>query len=315
MKKKKNRGLSLTAQFPEIQSFVEWMVNQKGRSCHTVTAYLCAIRQFIDFLEHYHGTKPDLGQLQAATLTDVRAFLSMRALQSIKAQSSAVVVSALKTYYRFLRSKGVNVPVVMHTLRSPRIPRKMPRPLSIEQVNSIISMAPQSECWIDWRDHSLTALLYATGLRIHEALSLNMAHWALRDRLYVVGKGGKERMIPLLKRAFHAVEKYRQICPYSTINPDDPLFFGKRGRRLQASIYQKYFRSVRCQMNLPSHATPHSLRHSFASHLLDHNASLRDVQEMMGHASLRSTQRYTASSQKHLQEIYRAFHPDGDSSD
>jgi integrase/recombinase XerC len=295
-----------------IKPFVAWMIHQKNRSLHTVDSYRRTLEKFSAFLGHYHNTEPDLERLKEATITDVRAFLSMRSSHSVQKQSNAVALSALKTYYRFLTVQGHKIHMPLHALRGGRLPRKLPRPLSIEQTRTLVSLSPRQKHWIDWRNYSLGVLLYATGLRIQEALSLNVEHWKCRDNLYILGKGGKARMIPLLKRAFSIVEYYRDLCPYKTDDPQSPLFYGARGKRLQAAIYQKYFRRMREEYNFPPQATPHSLRHSFASHLLDQEASLRDVQEMLGHQALSSTQRYTASSQKHLQDIYRAFHPDAE---
>ena len=295
----------------DIVPFVTWL-NQHHRSVHTVNCYVHVVQEFVGFLCHYHGMQATCDTIATTNVRDVRAFLSMRMERSIQPRSNAVALSALKAYYRFLKSQGQAQHIVLHGLRQPRATKTLPRPLSVDQSMTLINMEPETDHWVQWRNYSLDVLLYATGLRIGEALALNRGDWHNKSHVYVKGKGGKERMIPILKRAIVAVEQYLHLCPYTRNGDADPLFLGEKGKRLQAAIYQRYFRQRRVQFHLPANATPHSLRHSFASHLLDNNASLRDIQELLGHSSLRSTQRYTASSHQHLHAMYQACHPDAD---
>jgi integrase/recombinase XerC len=298
----------------EQEKFITWMRFNQDLSPLTSKTYSAILALFLTFLEEHLGHPLELSHILSLSLSEVRAFLAYRSAQKIKRQTNALTLSALKTFLRFLREQGHKVKTPFHLLKRPRLPRIMPRPLAEDQCTHLLSLKPHEEDWIAWRDYGLMILLYATGLRIREALNLNQNAWnhtwtVQTFSLWIQGKGHKERVIPLLPAAIEAVHRYLHLCPYAGLPPTAPLFCGKGGKRLNASVFQKKFRHWRLILNLPAHATPHSLRHSFASHLLEHGAPLRDVQELLGHQSLKTTQRYIETTHGHIQNMYRQAHP------
>jgi|LauGreDrversion4_2_1035121.scaffolds.fasta_scaffold111498_3 integrase/recombinase XerC len=277
----------------------------------TRQSYERSVRFFWDFLSLYHGKSITKMDIVAVTMTDMRAFLAYRSENRASHTTNAQSLSGLKTFYRFLIQQGHTLSWSLHRLRRPRLPRTLPRPLDQSQLDPL--MAPpllHHASWIEWRNYSAMVLLYATGLRIQEVLNINWGDWGKDAGLSVVSKGDKARIVPVLPIALNAVNTYWQKNPWGAKNgAETPLFLGEKGGRLQASILQKSLRAMRLAFGLPDHVTPHSFRHSFASHLLDGGASLRDVQELLGHSSVRATQKYTQTTQKRLQELYQSAHP------
>jgi integrase/recombinase XerC len=239
----------------------------------------------------------------------VRAFLADRRDQSISHASNAQGLSAIKTFYRFIIAQGHKLSWSLHVLRRPRLPRTFPRPLDAAQLNPLMCPPQQEAHWVEWRNYAVLVLLYATGLRIQEILNLNYGDWGLGESISVICKGGKSRIVPVLPVAKKAIDAYLSTVPHVNQGGTTPLFLGEKGKRLQPAIVQKHMRYVRLAHGLPEHATPHSFRHSFASHLLDSGTCLRDVQELLGHVSVRATQIYTQNTKGHLQELYRCAHP------
>ena len=290
--------------------FDQWLQDNHS-SLLTRQSYARSVRFFWNFLSLYHGKPIKKMDLVGVTMTDVRAFLAYRSQNHASHATNAQSLSGLKTFYRFLIQQGHTLSWSLNRLRRPRLPRILPRPLDHSQLEPLMT-PPLSEqaSWIEWRNYSAMVLLYATGLRIQEILNMNWGDWGREGGLSVVSKGDKPRMIPLLPLAEKAVEMYWQKHPWGAKNgPETPLFLGEKGGRLQASILQKALRAMRLAFGLPDHVTPHSFRHSFASHLLDGGVSLRDVQELLGHTSVRATQRYTQTTQRRLQELYQSAHP------
>jgi integrase/recombinase XerC len=216
----------------------------------------------------------------------------------------------VRSFFRFLERRGLAENAGIGTLRTPKLPKSLPKPLSQEEaadaMERIGDMA--SEPWVGLRDAALVTLLYGCGLRIDEALALNRRDAPLEDRLRVKGKGNKERIVPVLPAVSDAVAKYLAACPHG-LGRDDPLFVGARGRRLQAGVVQRQIRKLRAYLGLSDTATPHALRHSFATHLLANGGDLRTIQELLGHASLSTTQRYTAVDESQLMKVYARSHP------
>jgi len=293
-----------------IHDFAQWLkANTIG--ILTIESYCRSVRFFWDFLSQYHGKEITESDIVSVTMTDMRAFLAYRSDQNVTHATNAQSLSALKTFYRFLVKQGHTLAWSLQRLRRPRLPRTFPRPLDIAALEPLMTPPLTEDAhWVEWRDYSAMVLLYATGLRIQEILNLNQGDWGKKGGIRVVCKGGKERITPVLPIAEKAVDRYLSKNPWASWGPETPLFLGEKGKRLQAGILQKSLRALRVTYGLPDHVTPHSFRHSFASHLLDGGASLRDVQELLGHTSVRATQVYTQTTQKRLKELYLSAHPD-----
>lgn len=294
-----------------ILSFTYWMDHSCFLAPLTRQAYVRSVGFFIDFLNDYRNATITSDDLIAVSLSDVRAFLAYRSCKkNIAPVSHTVSLSGLKAFYRFLKNQqGYSIHLPLEQLKRPRIPHKLPRPLPQKMLTKTLSQTPQAQNWITWRNHSVLVLLYTTGLRIREALNLNYSDWRKDHTLYVIGKKNKERIIPLLPIAVKMIDHYRALCPYAHSIAQEPLFFGEKGRRLDPTLIQAHMRDLRQSLGLPPCTTPHSLRHSFASHLLENGASLRDVQELLGHSSLSSTQQYTQTTYAHMAKLYQAAHP------
>ena len=301
-----------------LKDFAQWILQERGGSAYTKRTYLSILKQFLSF-QAIHKGGFSLEMLLTLSLSDIRAFLAYRLSLSIKKQSNAVALSVLKTFFIFLKKQGHEIMTPFHLLRRPKHEKKLPRPLSIENAKRVTSILlsdselpeKKEEKWIKLRDWALLVILYGAGLRIMEALSLNVKDWASPDQenLKILGKGKQERIVPLLPFVNSCLFTYLKNCHYHRNYPEDPLFWGKKGNRLNPVMLQKKMRTLRSELNLPSHTTPHSLRHSFASHLLQGGATLRDIQELLGHKSLKATQRYTEVTPSHLLQLYKKNHP------
>lgn len=288
--------------------FHTWLRSNQRVSPLTIACYERVLTFFFDFLQSYRSAPVTQEMLLELTLTDIRAFLAYRAQQKIKSQSQSVALSAIRTFYRFLVYKGHTVNACLHLIKRPRAVRVLPRPLSLSHIDQLMALRPSTQDWVEWRNYSLVVLLYATGLRIQEALNITQGQWS-KQPLHVIGKRQKERSVPVLPQAYDVVATYQKLCPYTSSSPHAPLFLGEKGKQLNAAIFQKYIRHHRHMLNLPQKTTPHSLRHSFASHLLENGAPLRDIQELLGHSCLKSTQHYMKTTHSHLQALYQATHP------
>jgi integrase/recombinase XerC len=297
------------AQTELLENFAQWLKNNHI-AVLTMASYQRSVRFFCQFLSLYHEKEIGIDDIIHVTMTDIRAFLAHRSGENIGNSSNAQSLSALKTFYRFLVERGHTLSWDLQKLRRPRLPRTFPRPLDTDQLKPLLTppLDPHSD-WVEWRNYSLIVVLYATGLRIQEVLNINHQYWGKPDGVRVLCKGGKERLVPILPIAQNAVDAYLGKSPFLDRHPETPVFLGEKGKRLQAGIVQKSLRLLRTTYNLPDHTTPHSFRHSFASHILDGGACLRDVQELLGHKSVRATQIYTQTTQTRLQELYQRAHP------
>ncbi|MEJ0061761.1 MAG: tyrosine recombinase XerC [Alphaproteobacteria bacterium] len=293
-----------------LGDWLAWLAGERRAAMHTVTAYASDMAQFIAFVSEHQAGHVGIAALGALELADLRAWLSWLAGRGLTAGSRARAVAALRGWMRWLDRTGVMHNDAVTLLRLPKVTRRLPRPLAISEMAALTEAAAAQDQapWLAARDHALLLLLYGAGLRLGEALGLDHGDLAAGDRLTVRGKGDKERVAPLLPVVTEAIAAYIKIKPYST-DTKAPVFTGVRGKRLDPAVAERHMRRLRHQLGLPDSATPHALRHSFATHLLAGGADLRTLQELLGHASLSTTQVYTKIEQTQLERVYRNAHP------
>lgn len=293
-----------------VVAWLDWLADERRASPRTVDAYRRDASQFLAFLARHHGAECDLALLAGVTPADLRGFLAERRARGTEHVSNARSLSALRGLFRWLDRNGIVANHAVQQLRSPRLPKAAPKPLSPEDAAALLDDADDgtSAPWIAARDLALFTLLYGCGLRIAEALALDCRVVPLGDTLTVLGKGRKERVVPVLPAVRGAIDAYIAVRPFAR-DKTAPLFIGSRGKRLQAGVVQKRLRTLRAQLGLPDTTTPHKLRHSFATHLLADGADLRAIQELLGHASLSTTQRYTEVDTAALMAAYNRAHP------
>jgi len=298
-----------------VETWLSRLADERRRSENTIAAYRRDIRDFLSFLAEHRGEVPDLGALGALSVRDVRAWLARRAAEGRAKTSTARALSAVRVFFRYLERDGVAVSSALSLVRAPKTPRGVPRPLSEGQAKAVI--AHDERCgeppdWVARRDTAVLLLLYGCGLRIGEALGLDRADAPAADgalrSLMITGKGNKQRLVPVLPVVAEAIADYLAACPHE-LRSGDPLFVGVRGKRLQPRLIQHTMAGLRGALGLPASATPHALRHSFATHLLAGGGDLRTIQELLGHASLSTTQRYTEVDEAGILAAYRAAHP------
>ena len=290
------------------QLWLKSLAKEKRLSPKTLEAYGRDLGQFADFLQDHLGGSAGTSELETLSLGDFRSFMARRRSDGIEARSLARQMSSLRSFFCFAEARQHFHNKAYGAVRSPKLPHAIPRPLSIGMAEKVLADEDMAHDvpWIAARDKAMLTLLYACGLRISEALALNTAQ--LRDDpLVIKGKGGKTRLVPLLPEAKTAVENYLTLLPFP-VTPHDPLFRGAKGGPLSPRLVQLLMQRLRSALNLPDTATPHALRHSFASHLLGNGADLRVIQDLLGHASLSSTQIYTEVNRAHLLEQYRKAH-------
>ena len=293
-----------------VRDWRQWLSSERRTAELTTESYGRDVRIFIRFLAEHLGGPADLSDLSKLKPADFRSYLARRRGEGLSNSSLARSMSAIRSLFRFLeRTDRVHNPAI-NAVRTPKRPHGVPKPLSVGQATSSVEQISQlqDESWLGLRDVAVLTLLYGCGLRISEALSLNLRDKPKSDVLIVTGKGNKQRMVPVLNVVRVAIESYLAHCPFELGN-DDPLFVGKRGRRLDPGVIQRQVRRLRGLLGLPESATPHALRHSFATHLLSDGGDLRTIQELLGHASLSTTQRYTEVDADRLLEVYNRAHP------
>lgn len=305
-------GLMLSAAMRDAMA--GWLSHLKaldGASANTLRAYEADVSGFLAFLAAHHGESLGIARLAAASQSDMRAFLAHTRGRGVSARSAARVLSSVKGFIRWLAEREGFDPTAVLSARSPRYQRKLPRPLSEDAARAVIGTVADMarEDWIAARDAAVVTLLYGCGLRISEALSLTGAESNLPAVLRIRGKGGKERIVPVLPAAQAAVADYVRLCPFPLAGePAAPLFRGARGGALNQRLIARSMEQARGALGLPASATPHALRHSFATHLLAAGGDLRAIQELLGHASLSTTQAYTAVDTARLMEVYEKAH-------
>jgi len=287
-----------------------WLSGERRASAHTVAAYGRDLAFFLDFLVEHLGELPSLAAVNALRPSDFRAYLARRAQEGIERGSLARGLSVLRGFLRFLQRRGMASTTALAALRSPKLPQGVPKPLTVEDafgaLGAVAEVAPKP--WQQKRDTAILALLYGCGLRLSEALGLTRSEAPLGEMLAITGKGGKQRVLPVLPAVRQSVADYLAACP-AELAKDGPLFIGARGGPLNPRVVQRQMAALRGSLGLPETATPHALRHSFATHLLGAGGDLRAIQELLGHASLSTTQRYTSVETERLLAIYDAAHP------
>ena len=291
------------------QAWLASLAYERRMSAHTLRAYGDDTARFLGFLSGYHGSKVTLATLQKLRPADVRAFLTARRSQGLGPQGVQRAVAAIRSFYRYLERENLADSAAVRAVRSPKLPRTLPRPLSETDAARAIEEAGEVAVpWIAARNAALITLLYGTGLRISEALSLKRGDAPLGETLTIVGKGRKERAVPVLAAVRDAVDEYVKLRPFA-LERGAPLFVSRRGKPMSAREAQALMQNLRGRLGLSARATPHALRHSFATHLLRNGGDLRAVQELLGHASLSTTQKYTEVEGARVLAIYDAAHP------
>lgn len=280
-------------------------------STHTQTAYLRDTEQALDFLNAYWGQSATIDALAALTISDLRALLSHFRREGLGAASCARKLSSLRAFYGYLEAQGQTPPAALGLIQTPKVRQRTPRPLQQDDMQRLALGAAQNDkrAWINARNAAVLMLLYGAGLRIAEALSLRVEDID-GDVLRVTGKGGKTRMVPLLPTVLEAIGAYLEIAPFSMEN-GSALFRGVRGGRANPKDIQSLVQNLRRALSLPESVTPHALRHSFATHLLNNGADLRVIQDLLGHANLSTTQIYTKVQTDRLVKTIAEFHPRG----
>jgi len=285
---------------------------ERRLAAKTVEAYSRDVGQFLAFLTPHLGGPPKLADFADLSTTDVRAFMAARRNQNAGSRTLARGLAGIRSFIGFLEKEDRAKSAPFRAIRAPRQARTLPKPLAPEAALRAVSVEESldEEPWIAARNAAVLALLYGCGLRISEALSLTRAEAPRgpNDALRVVGKGGKERIVPVLPAVAAATTHYLKLCPYSP-GLNAPLFLGARGERLNPRMIQRAMAKLRGALGLPASATPHALRHSFATHLLANGGDLRTIQELLGHASLSTTQIYTEVDTARLMEAYEKAHP------
>jgi integrase/recombinase XerC len=285
------------------------LLHDRRRSAHTVRAYVATAHRFIAFLGRYRGESIDSAALLTLSAPDLRAFLAARRGDGLGPSSAAREMSAVRAFLTYAAER-FGKPAQLPRTRAPKRPRTLPRPAAPDEAMALAedAAAAASAEWIGARDLAVLLLLYGAGLRVAEALSLRRRDWPAGRALRVTGKRGKTRIVPIVPAVAQAIDAYLKACPHA-LPPDGPLFVGARGGPLNADLVRRSVAAARKRLGLPDTLTPHALRHSFATHLLARGADLRSLQELLGHASLSSTQIYTAVDAARLLDVYRHAHP------
>ena len=286
---------------------------ERRASAHTVEAYLRDVVAFLDFLSGHCGETVSVAVLVTLKTGDFRAWLAKRVGEGYARTSTARALSSVRMFFRYLDREGIGHNAAIGAVRGPRLPRAVPKALAARETEDLIAAVAtpsriDEPAWVAARDLAVLLLLYGCGLRISEALELNLDDLPRDDALRVTGKGGKVRMVPILPVIREAIGDYIARCPH-TLSGNGPFFIGVRGGRLSPRMVQKRMQDLRAVLGLPKEATPHALRHSFATHLLASGGDLRAIQELLGHASLSTTQRYTDVDSARLMDVYSRAHP------
>lgn len=295
-----------------LEGFLEFIQREQRLAENTVEAYRQDLGAFLHFLQHHQGQTPGMRTFSELDARDLRAFLAHRRREGLSDASVARLLSAIKSFYRWLdRAHGVeNAEITFVT--GPKRPARLPRPVTASAAQEILDEVEtlQDEPWVAARDVAALCLMYGAGLRISEVLGQSGALKSGPARLRIVGKGGKNRIVPLILVVRGALIDYAKQCPFP-LNSETPFFYGVRGKRLQPAVLRRQMQIVRGALGLPETATPHALRHSFATHLLANGADLRAIQSLLGHASLSTTQIYTGVEADHLRAVHAQAHPRG----
>jgi integrase/recombinase XerC len=299
----------------EMTRWLTHLRSERRLSPKTLEAYARDLRQCLDFLCEHWGTRVTLARFSLLEASDIRAFMAMRRADDIASRSLMRALAGMRSFGRFLEREGKGKVGALSAIRAPKIGKSLPKPLPMASAKRLTDADERAgetrETWILARDAAVMALLYGSGLRISEALSLkrrDVPRPGEGDVLIVTGKGNKTRMVPVLQNVLALIAEYVGMCPH-VLAQDAPIFVGARGGPLSPRIIQLTMERMRGALGLPDSATPHALRHSFATHLLSRGGDLRAIQELLGHASLSTTQIYTGIDSERLLEVYRSAHP------
>ena len=292
---------------------VRWLQSLKSErrmAAKTLEAYARDVSQFGQFLKEHLGQPATVSDLASLTVSDFRSFMAKRRKTGVESRTLARQLSAIRSFFRFAERNAYFTNSALSALRSPKLAHSVPKPLNIQTARQVAAgdllSTDETPKWVEARDRAVLTLLYACGLRISEAIGLTLSQ-SKSTPLVITGKGGKARIAPVLPRVREVLDSYVALCPFP-LKPGEPMFRGMRGGPLNARNIQLLIERMRGVLNLPDTATPHALRHSFATHLLGNGADLRVIQELLGHASLSSTQIYTEVDRAHLLEQYRKAH-------
>jgi len=303
-----------------LEGWRRWLADEKRASENTLAAYRRDLESFLRFVTGHIGYTPGLEDLAALTPADFRSYLAQRSNKGLAKSSTARAMSTLRSLFRFLDKRGLAHNASIQAIRTPKLPRSIPKALDTAEASEALQaigdlsgtdwFEKRGLGWMAQRDIALLTLLYGCGLRVSEALNLNLKDKprSAEATLIITGKGNKQRVVPVLPIVSEAIEAYLEACPFR-LKAEDPLFVGARGKRLTARVVQRQMQKLRRLLGLPESATPHALRHSFATHLLAGGGDLRTIQELLGHASLSTTQRYTEVDAARLTEVYDKAHP------
>jgi len=305
-------GLPLDADVKSaVDAWLRHLSDERGHAENTCEAYERDLRQFLDHLCGKLGHAPCLGDLGRLETRTFRAFLAARRKANVTSRSLARAIAALRSFFRWLEASEILTNRAIQQLAQPKLPRGLPKPITAEKAAALVEAPDASAAdWIAARDTAVLLLLYGAGMRISEATGIRVADAPSlgRDVMRITGKGGKERLVPILPVVIEAIAEYRRLCPFP-LEPHDALFRGAKGGPLSPRIIQLAVARLRDALGLPETTTPHALRHSFATHLLASGADLRQIQELLGHASLSTTQIYTEVERDRILAVYDAAHP------
>ncbi len=293
-----------------IAHWFEWMQSERRYSPETIERYQKDFLYFLPFMQMHTGGELSLKTLLGLEAADFRAFLASRHNAGMQRVSIARILSTTRSFYKFLAKKEYGQNAAITVIRSPKLPKTLPRAIAKGEAEAlldgsdILSAIP----WIQKRNTAMFCLMYGAGMRVGEVVGLNRGNAPVKDTVVITGKGSKQRVIPILPQIQNAVQDYIDSCPLP-LAANDPLFIGPKGKRMQRTNVAALIRQLRAAMGLPEHTTPHALRHSFATHLLNGGADLRSIQELLGHANLSTTQRYAHVEVERMLDIHAKAHP------
>ena len=293
-----------------IVTWDSWLENQRRLSSNTRIAYLHDVEVFLAFLSKHLGHRINLIDLENITLTDFRSFITEIQIEGLSKSSTGRTISSVRNFFHYLHRQLAITNNHVDQIKSPKTNHSLPKALTVSDAKESLELSQtlSKTAWVGARDSAVLHLLYGCGLRISEVLYMNGDIVPFSETITIIGKGSKQRLVPILPSVRDAIDNYLGICPFQITN-ETPLFYGVRGKRLNPAIVQRMMRSVQAALGLPSTATPHALRHSFGTHLLINGGDLRAIQELLGHASLSTTQKYTDVDTAYLMEVHQKAHP------
>ena len=289
--------------------WIQWLKNEKRLSSNTISAYQRDLKSLLFFLKDYHGKEVEIGLIKKLNDKDMRAWFFYKIKNGVISRSNARGLSSIKSFIVFLIKKKIIINSKILSMKSPKYSTSLPRPLSTSQVEKIISSIKRNKNpWVARRNLLIILMMWGFGMRINEVLNLKVKDISNDDFISIIGKGGKERILPIYSEIKIEINEMLNLMPFNCLE-NDFIFLGEKGKKLHSSIIQKEIRRIRNEVMLPENTTPHSLRHSFASLLLENMVDIRSIQELLGHKSLSSTMKYTAVSSDKLKQVMDTSHP------